>query len=398
MQMSLSSLLPLPLFFKMIMSKPNGFYAVNGHKFDKIGHSSIIVSIKKEHQSLIRDEIIVKELFVSNVDQIGFRRMVYGLGPLVTYLENIACDTMECFSKANISPGSISDPSATMSLAQELAFTQAAIEYAEDQSLGLAVGPSYHLSTYGMLGLSMMSAETLYQGLTVMSGMHALCWTHLRWRQLVDGNDAILEGCEVESLSPCASYMIERDFSAAVVMLNEMLGENLPLKGVFFTRKEPGHLKKYLDFFKCPVTFNANSNALVFDAVWLNKSLPQANETVFKVCYAQCKALVERHSGEDSYAKLVERLIVDGTGNFFSFEQVAEKLHITPRTLRRKLDKENTSFRELSINVRSTLAKELLRDGKLSVDQVAERLGYSDSASFCHAFKSWTKQSPSAFR
>jgi AraC-like DNA-binding protein len=340
----------------------------------------------------------VKELFVSNVKQIGFRRMVYGLGPLVTYLENLGCDTMECFSKANISPNSISDPSATMSLVQELDFTQAAIESADDQSLGISVGPSYHLSTYGMLGLSMMSAETLYQGLRVMSGMHALCWTHLRWRQLVNGGDAILEGSELVSLSPCGSYMIERDFSAAVVMCNEMLGTPLPLKEVCFTREKPDNENKYLDFFNCPVRFNASSNALVFDATFLKRALPQANKKVFEVCYAQCKTLVDRHSGEDSYAKLIERLIVDGTGNFFSFEKVAEKLHTTPRTLRRKLEKENTNFRELSINVRSTLAKELLIGGKMSVEQVAERLGYSDSASFCHAFKGWTQQSPSAFR
>ena len=90
--------------------------------------------------------------------------------------------------------------------------------------------------------------------------------------------------------------------------------------------------------------------------------------------------------------------MVNGAGNFLSLEQVAEKLHASPRTLRRKLAQEDTSFQELTTEVRSTLAKELLLSGKFSIDQVAERLGYSDSAAFHHAFKRWTGKSPSSYR
>ena len=91
-------------------------------------------------------------------------------------------------------------------------------------------------------------------------------------------------------------------------------------------------------------------------------------------------------------------MVLDGTGNYLTFEQLAARLNISPRTLRRRLEQEGTTFQELLAKVRSTLAKELLLTGKLSVEQVSERLGYSDAGSFYHAFKRWTGKPPSAFR
>ena len=340
----------------------------------------------------------MKELYASGIDQIGLQRMVYGLSPLVTYLKSLDMDFAPFFVLAGLSPESMRDPNAIMTLKQELVVTKAVIDKLGDPALGLSIGPRYHLSTFGMLGMAMMSSENLHHALHTLSGFHGLCWTRLRWCQLLDNDTAILEGREVEPLEPCLNYMLERDFTALVVMCSEMLGRKLTLQEVCFSHSAPNHALEYEAIFECPVRFGAERNALVFSSDWLEAALPQANQAVFEVYNAQCHDLLGRLEGEHSFVKMVESMVLDGTGNYLTFEQLAARLNISPRTLRRRLEQEGTTFQELLAKVRSTLAKELLLTGKLSVEQVSERLGYSDAGSFYHAFKRWTGKPPSAFR
>lgn len=79
-------------------------------------------------------------------------------------------------------------------------------------------------------------------------------------------------------------------------------------------------------------------------------------------------------------------------------ESLAAQLHMTSRTLRRRLDAEGTSFRQLQDEVLGTLAEELLRSTALRLEEIAERLGYGEVSNFIHAFKRWKGVSPGQFR
>jgi AraC-like DNA-binding protein len=78
-------------------------------------------------------------------------------------------------------------------------------------------------------------------------------------------------------------------------------------------------------------------------------------------------------------------------------EEVAADLGMAPRTLHRHLAAEGTSFRRVVEEVRTALADEMLQQ-RMSVDEVAERLGYAEASSFVHAFKRWKGVSPGAYR
>lgn len=340
----------------------------------------------------------VEELLVTNIEQNGLQRLVYGLSPLVSYLDENSVDCAPLFKAADIPPQSLGVPGAMMRFRQERIFTQQAIEVMEDPGLGLKIGSRYNLSAYGMLGLAIMSSATLIEGLRAITRLHGLTWSRLYWRLLLDRGKAILEGREVESLGSCSEYMAERDFVCTALVCSEMLGVELPLNEVRFSHKAPTHASEYESAFKCPVRFSAEKNELLFDAHWLKTPLPRANQAVYQVSYAQCEDLVARLADNNSYAQMIECLIVDGSGNFLSLNEVTEKLHISPRTLRRRLAEENTNFQSIVTDVRIRLAKDLLLNRKLSIEVIAERLGYSDSASFNHAFKRWTGKPPTMFR
>jgi AraC-like DNA-binding protein len=81
-----------------------------------------------------------------------------------------------------------------------------------------------------------------------------------------------------------------------------------------------------------------------------------------------------------------------------NLEDVARNLNMSARTLRRKLREENTSFRQLVDELRRDFALRYLRDTDLTVEDIAETLGFSDAANFRHAFRRWTNASPHEFR
>ena len=79
-------------------------------------------------------------------------------------------------------------------------------------------------------------------------------------------------------------------------------------------------------------------------------------------------------------------------------QDVADSLHMSLRTLQRKLHKENTSYKALLEETRRQLAGQYLRQARLSVSEVTYLLGFSEPSNFTRAFKRWTGHTPSEFR
>ena len=81
-----------------------------------------------------------------------------------------------------------------------------------------------------------------------------------------------------------------------------------------------------------------------------------------------------------------------------SQKSVAEALHLSARSLQRRLAEAGSSYTEVRDNARRELALRYLRDGGHSVSEITYLLGFSDSSSFSRAFRRWTGVSPSAYR
>lgn len=91
----------------------------------------------------------------------------------------------------------------------------------------------------------------------------------------------------------------------------------------------------------------------------------------------------------------VKQLMAKGS---LTIEEVAEKLHCAPITLRRRLAKEDTSFQKLKDEYRKNMALHLLSDPRITIAEVSSRVGFSDSAGFYKAVKKWTGHTPTELR
>ncbi len=335
----------------------------------------------------------------SNLDELSqVRHLVYGLNPLLGWLEESEYSYDHFLDCAGIPRTAIEDPDYLISPSQELTFHTAVCLELDIPHLGLIIGPRYHLSSYGMLGLAAMTAENLYECYRRFFDHIVMTWTYFRFGMVAEGGDGILDMEALRDLGNAYRYMADRDISAAYTIASEALGFRLPLRSVELHHKPPRYSHKYEEFFECPVHFGKDRNALVFDRKWFEEPLEKSEPATSKVFAAQCGRISESLCARYNLSEHIRALVMNWGHPPKSLVEIASALHTTPRSIQRRLSAEGTSFNDLVRQVRLNVALEFLRTTSLSIEQIGHHLGFSNSSSFSHAFKSWHGLSPSSVR
>jgi len=138
----------------------------------------------------------------------------------------------------------------------------------------------------------------------------------------------------------------------------------------------------------------ADTVLIEVDAAELQRPLPRSNPQALALSEALCRDVVERRRERSGLARAVRIHLTQQLGSGAPMCGVARELGLSERTLRRRLADEGTTFRRLLDEVRESLAVELLATGRLSVEEVALRLGYAEGSPFIVAFRRWTGVTP----
>lgn len=149
--------------------------------------------------------------------------------------------------------------------------------------------------------------------------------------------------------------------------------------------------------------YGQSRNQVTFASRFLDERVAQT-EASLKLFLEQAPASLLSHYRHDASVSAQVRkflhLAVDqgGTGEEFSLEQVADALHLTSQTLRRRLKEEGNSFQEIKDAVRCRLAIHFLLHDALPAQDIAYKMGFSDPSVFYKAFKRWTGLTPGAYK
>ena len=152
------------------------------------------------------------------------------------------------------------------------------------------------------------------------------------------------------------------------------------------------------EVFGCPVVFCQPENRFLFDATWLEGRPELGNKITYLSVLKLCDRLMEEFQLRTGLVGKVREVLLLNLARRRSLDDVARDLHLSTRTLRRKLRTENTTFREILDKLRMQMATKYLSDTDLTIDEIAFALGFSDAASFGHAFRRWTKRAPNELR
>lgn len=149
----------------------------------------------------------------------------------------------------------------------------------------------------------------------------------------------------------------------------------------------------------CDVEFECAHNRLTFPIECLDYRVVQNQDSLhsFLDMAVYQLSLVERQPGSitETIKQLIGQDVKDGMP---SFGDIAERLHLSESSLRRKLLKEQTSFQSIKDQIRCDLALKYLSHSDVKINDVAEQLGFTEPSSFVRSFRNWTGMTPKSFR
>ena len=196
-------------------------------------------------------------------------------------------------------------------------------------------------------------------------------------------NEQIREDGQLAALLKISRVIASKDFNPALVK---------------FKQPEPADPGYFYELFRCPIEFNSEHTTLVINLEAMDKRLTGSNDELAKLNeHIVIKYLAHLDKGD--IVNRTRAAIIDGLGSGLVTEtSVAESLHMTPRNLHRKLQKEDTAFKALMTEIRRDLAQQYIKDRSKTLTEIAFLLGFSEVSSFSRAYKGWNGQPPSETR
>lgn len=326
-------------------------------------------------------------------------RSILGLNMLAALGSAHGLPVTECLSGSGVLEESLNDPSALVTVEQELQVIRNLLaKFGQQEGFGVYAGTRYHANAFGALGLALASSPNALSALAVALRFFNLTFALTRFEAATEG--ALTVVTIDDSLLPQAlrRFVVERDAAVLSTVQRDLLSTQSALHSVDFAFAAPPYVKPYVDVFGVPPRFSAKTHVVRLYTDLLLQPFPQANPLAFKTAEKQCEQLLARLAAQAGLVSQVRELLAHNMADWDNMDAVARRFCVTPRTLRRRLQEEGSSFIQLRDEVRMVLAVEYLETSNDSIEGIAERLNYASPTSFIVAFKRWKGVTPLAYR
>ncbi|BCD85958.1 transcriptional regulator [Pseudomonas solani] len=289
-------------------------------------------------------------------------------------------------------------PDKLISHAQELRVFANALSCTRDPALGLSLGLRMHVSAYGILGYTMLASRTLRDALNIALANASLLGSYFTLTLEEDGAEARLVATGYRYAPELMVFNSELCLTSLLTVIQDLLGEAVRPRRVRLPYRPPLHAAAYTEKLGCPVDFGDSRTALCFNAALLDRPLPLADPVTCHHGLQQCQKLDAQLTSRHDVLDQIREHLAGHLSEASNLDRVARSLHRSERTLRRHLQRLNTSYQRLLDEVRYDKARQLLLQTDLPIYLIAEQLGYAETASFRHAFQRWSGQPPSQYR
>ena len=325
----------------------------------------------------------------------------YKIAALVEVLAEQGIAPEQSLKGSGVEPDQIYDASVMTSVRQYAMVCRNAVSLSSDPSTPFKTGARLHLAAYGMYGYALMSCLSLrdYFRLGVKYHRLATPTITIEWTENPDTSVWTFPDAFSSNLPhDVQQFLLEQQYTQHVTHLQDVAGRSCPPVLARFSYPAPEHAAIYGEYLGCPCEFDADECQLIYDSAILEVKPHLAHRHSAALLQETCDRLIGQAKTSSGASGEVYQLLMRKPGVFPSMETVAEALKMTSRTLRRRLESEGTSFVAIVDDVRCSLATEYLKTTKLSTDDVAMLVGFSDTANFRRALKRWTGKGPGEIR
>lgn len=331
----------------------------------------------------------------------SFHRLgITTLDILVTYAVELGLDRVRCLQCAGITPDVLDDPDAVIDATQELALIRFLVD-SQGAAFrhGILVGQRQGLSAHGIWGLGVMSCANGIAALQWGGRFASVAFPFLRYRWRLGRKGPLLIMDESHLPPHIGAFLVARDLASLWSIHQQLLpGQPFGASELRLALPEQEGMELLQDLFPCQVRTRQPHSGLTLNPSTFQQTFNNANRITRAQCERYCRDLISQRKQRLSLSDRVRDFLQTRGDNLPTLGEVAFTFHQSERSLRRQLTMEGTGWRRLRDELLERQARMLLRSCELTVEQVAEQLGYTEPSSFSHAFKRWTGLSPLQFR
>lgn len=305
-------------------------------------------------------------------------------------LRRYELDADAVFRAAQVVPGR--EPTARYPLAAVRRLWAAASQASNDPCFGLEVGRSWHVTAFHALGYVALASATLREALVRVSRYCRVVTTGARIRLVAEGDEAVLELASTPGGKGEPAYLEPAalaGLAALATLCREARGALIDPRRVLLVQQEKGSAARLGAFFRCPVRFEAPRNALVFGAEDLDASLETANPELAHVNEQAVARYLAARLSENVVERVRAEVLASLPAGKISQAIIARGLHMSVRTMQRRLKSEGVTFRDVVDSARRQLAREYAKDRTVTKEEVACLVGYAEPRSLARAVARW---------
>lgn len=265
------------------------------------------------------------------------------------------------------------------------------------KDIGLLLGQRLTLSLLGPVGEVMRHAATLGEALATFTALqiHNSSGAAVYLMRAEEG--VILGYGAYLSAEPASPLVYDAVLSAGCRLIADLTAGGVSPEELLLSRAAPEDPAPYLRLDRCPIRFGQAQTAMVLPAAALDFAMPDADVLRAGAAlagFAEAASASMRDMTGHVRHVLRPQLLSGKSG----MADVAARLGLHPRALRRRLQDEGTSFAAIKDEVRFAVARELLDLGSLGIADIARTLDYATPSAFIHAFRRWSDSSPGQWR
>ena len=306
-------------------------------------------------------------------------------------------DKNTVLARAELPQDLLEQPAGHITPWQYTLITMTTAHLLNDQGLGMEVGLRMRPTAHGFLGYALMSGSNLKEAMRLSLRFMRLRQRHIQMSYRSENNQGVIRLRELHTFGPVRHFFIEGMLIGIARSTQFLLNEEQMLGELWLDYPEPPYFERYRQ--QLPqLRFNMPEVQLRFQESDLIRPLRMADPIASRQAIEQCERELSMIGQGDDLLPDVRAMLNDNIDKPPSLDQIAQSLFLSQRSLKRKLQNSGSSYQKLLDEVRQEEAKRLLARTDLSLQQVGNKLGYAEPASFTRAFRKWLDMPPSSYR
>jgi AraC-like DNA-binding protein len=322
------------------------------------------------------------------------------VGPLMglaQLVRDLGHDPQPAFARLDLAPDDFADPDTEISFVRAARLLASCVSETGCEHLGFLLGQRIPPSSLGMPGYLLHTAPNVRAALVDLVRYFDL---HDRGAVLIfdTAGSATRLGYAIHLPDvPMAEQIYDLSIAVECNIMRGLCGTGWNPDEVRLARSPLPDATPYERFFRAPIRFEADHNAIVFPSRWLDQRISTSNPELHRHLEKEAERL---HVGQPMDLAGQLRVLLRGAlaTRRADANTIASQLGLHERTLNRRLHQAGTTFRRELKAVRYQVARELLANTRLPLPRIAAALNYADTSAFIRAFRQWSGMPPAAWR